>query len=238
MQEVGSPKRRRAAYHSGAAVDGSESMHTQRVTRSSSATRQHPPSAPDAVSQPVPTSPHAAASHPDMPQLAERGELGLLWSFELDDDDDTDPYIPPRTAFPRAPSDSIARRTRAHADLSTVDLDQFALEFEDVLDRADQLDDDDGGGRLLPLHPSPLMEDVSELYSEDVGGGVRVIRRSCCRSRRCWERICRMTIMMRSTSHRLCWRRTRRSTATTAARRCPVRAAAVQHSSTSRCTSP
>ena len=101
-------------------------------------------------------------------------DLGLLWSFDLDDDDDNDPYVPPRTASPAPPSpppsESIARRTRAHADLSTVDLDQFAQQYEGILDQADQEDFGAARRRAHPLHPSPPLEDVSELYSEELGG--------------------------------------------------------------------
>ena len=96
-------------------------------------------------------------------------DLGRLWAHDLDDDDD-DPYVPPRSAnlgLSPPGGEAIARRTRAHADLRTVDLDEWTREYEDILDRADQIG---VGRRPLSRPPSPPAEDGSELYAEGMGG--------------------------------------------------------------------
>ena len=95
-----------------------------------------------------------------------------MWAYDLDDEED-DAYVPPRSATPGPsppPGESIARRTRAHADLRTVDLDEWTREYEDILDRADEVRND----RRSPSQPpSPAPEDrAGELYGGGEVGGL------------------------------------------------------------------
>ena len=109
-----------------------------------------------------------------LPRLSVGSDLEQLFGVEdLDDDDDVYVPSPTRSPVPVSPlaHESIALRTRAHADLTELDLDEWAERYQDILDRADQEEVVTGRRRAPQLPPtSPLQEDSSELYSEVVGG--------------------------------------------------------------------